>query len=60
MRIHFSRDYDHVTPLVTTSYRAGTEETVAKDVGRAAIRAGAGKEVRPPSQPKTDLTKPDG
>jgi hypothetical protein len=45
MRVQFTRDYDHVDPLKTVSYAKGAEETVSKEIGEAAIAAGAAKEV---------------
>jgi ketosteroid isomerase-like protein len=40
MRIRFTHNWDHITPQVTTAYKEGTEVTVAKEVGDAAIAAG--------------------
>ena len=47
MRIQFTRDHDHVEPLKTISFSKGDEETVAKEVGEAAVAAGAAKTVEP-------------
>lgn len=46
MRVHFMHDWDHVTPEKTTAFKGGMEETVTKEIGRAAIRARAARELK--------------
>ena len=47
MRVHFMHDHDHVTPEKTIAYKGGSDETVTRDIGRAAIKAGAARELKP-------------
>jgi hypothetical protein len=50
MRVRFIADYDY-TPSrerrVTIAYKAGSELTVKREAGEAAIAAGAAEEIRP-------------
>jgi hypothetical protein len=45
MRVRFKADWDHVTPESTTSFKAGAELTLAKEVALAAIDAKKAEEV---------------
>lgn len=49
MRVRFLRDYDYTPSAerrVTIAYRAGSEHTVKREAGEAAVSAGAAREVR--------------
>lgn len=39
-KVKFSGRYDHITPMVTTVYGAGAEETVKNEIAEAARAAG--------------------
>jgi hypothetical protein len=47
MRVHFMHDHDHVTAESTIAYEGGREYTVAKEIGEAAVKAGAAREIKP-------------
>jgi hypothetical protein len=51
MRVRFTADYDHVTPEKTTAFKAESEVTTTKDIGRAAVKARKAAEVKPESAP---------
>lgn len=53
MRVHFSRDYDHVETMKTITFKADQEVTVTQEIGRAAVKARAATEVRPEQPAKT-------
>lgn len=54
-RIRFSRDWDwKPSPRVTIAYRGGHEYTVKRECADAAVKDGAGKEIRPPAKGKGD------
>lgn len=53
MRIRFLADFDWSPPefggRVTMAYRKGSEETVTRDCGAAAVAAGRAEAIEPPA-----------
>lgn len=63
MRVTFKRDYDYTPSAerrVTIAYKAGTTETVKREAGEAAIKAGAAEEAKPDPLDHDDNGKKGG
>lgn len=59
MRVKFTADHDDVTPEKTVAYKAGSEETVRKELGEELILAKKAEAVgETPAKPPA--TKTDG
>lgn len=45
MRVRFTRDHDHVEVMQTLAFKAGGEHIVRREIGEAAVAAGAAEAV---------------
>lgn len=55
MRVRFTEPYDYTPSAdrrVTYAYAAGAEETVKRECGEAAVKAGKAIEIAPPARRK--------
>lgn len=46
MRVHFMHDWNHVTAERTIAFKGGSDETVTKEIGAAAVKAKAATRIK--------------